>query len=97
MKRLPLIALGTLLLPSLFVAIEAQETAELPTGLDRFRGRRPPHHSTLRFAGGGSSLYFHQNMYTPEGDKIIFNSKGGDCRRRYLDARSQTAQSRGGA
>src|SRR5207245_3158844 len=27
--------------------------------------------------GGGSSLYFHQNTYTPEGDKLIFNSKGG--------------------
>jgi oligogalacturonide lyase len=25
---------------------------------------------------GGSSLYFHQNTYTPEGDKLIFNSQG---------------------
>jgi oligogalacturonide lyase len=30
----------------------------------------------LSSAGGGSSLYFHQNTYTPEGDKLIFNSKG---------------------
>jgi oligogalacturonide lyase len=25
---------------------------------------------------GGTSLYFHQNTYTPEGDKLIFNSRG---------------------
>jgi oligogalacturonide lyase len=25
---------------------------------------------------GGGSLYFHQNTYTPEGDKLIFNAKG---------------------
>jgi oligogalacturonide lyase len=35
-------------------------------------------HRVIRLspAGGGSSLYFHQNTYTPEGDKLIFNSKG---------------------
>src|SRR5205823_1034021 len=26
---------------------------------------------------GSSSLYFHQNSYTPEGDKLIFNTRGG--------------------
>jgi oligogalacturonide lyase len=36
-------------------------------------------HRIIRLSpdGGGSSLYFHQNTYTPEGDKFIFNSKGG--------------------
>lgn len=27
--------------------------------------------------GGGSSLYFHQNSYTPEGDKLIFDTRAG--------------------
>src|SRR5205809_7984228 len=26
---------------------------------------------------GGSSLYFHQNTYTPEGDKLIFDTRAG--------------------
>jgi oligogalacturonide lyase len=26
---------------------------------------------------GSSSLYFHQNAYTPEGDKLVFNTRGG--------------------
>jgi oligogalacturonide lyase len=26
---------------------------------------------------GSSSLYFHQNTYTPEGDKLVFNTRGG--------------------
>jgi oligogalacturonide lyase len=36
-------------------------------------------HRVIRLSGegGGSSLYFHQNSYTPEGDKLIFNTKGG--------------------
>src|SRR5271163_118613 len=36
-------------------------------------------HRLIRLSpeGGGSSLYFHQNTYTPEGDKLIFNSKSG--------------------
>jgi oligogalacturonide lyase len=36
-------------------------------------------HRVIRLSGdeGGSSLYFHQNTYTPEGDKLIFNAKGG--------------------
>ena len=36
-------------------------------------------HRVIRLSpdGGGSSLYFHQNTYTPEGDKLIFNTKGG--------------------
>jgi oligogalacturonide lyase len=36
-------------------------------------------HRIIRLSpdGGGSSLYFHQNMYTPKGDKFVFNA-GGD-------------------
>src|SRR5262245_44064717 len=34
-------------------------------------------HRVVRLSGdgGGSSLYFHQNMYTPKGDKLIFDTK----------------------
>ncbi len=33
-------------------------------------------HRIIRLSpdGGGSSLYFHQNMYTPKGDKFVFNA-----------------------
>src|SRR5256885_1117120 len=35
-------------------------------------------HRIIRLSSGdGSSLYFHDNTYTPEGDKLIFNSKAG--------------------
>lgn len=36
-------------------------------------------HRVLRLSGdgGGSSLYFHQNTYTPKGDKLIFDTKAG--------------------
>jgi oligogalacturonide lyase len=36
-------------------------------------------HRVIRLSGdgGGSSLYFHQNAYTPKGDKFIFNTKAG--------------------
>src|SRR5262249_17040974 len=27
--------------------------------------------------GGGSSLYFHQNAFTPKGDKFVFNTRDG--------------------
>jgi oligogalacturonide lyase len=34
-------------------------------------------HRVIRLSGdgGGSSLYFHQNAYTPKGDKFVFNTK----------------------
>ena len=54
--------------------VHAQEKSEPPTDwVDAVTG-----HRVIRLSGpgGGSSLYFHQNTYTPEGDKIIFNSKG---------------------
>ena len=33
----------------------------------------------IRLSGdaGGSSLYFHQNTYTPKGDKLIFDTRAG--------------------
>ncbi len=33
-------------------------------------------HRIIRLSGddGGSSLYFHQNTYTPKGDKLIFDT-----------------------
>ncbi|HEY1377456.1 MAG TPA: oligogalacturonate lyase family protein [Gemmataceae bacterium] len=36
-------------------------------------------HRIIRLSGddGGSSLYFHQNSYTPRGDKFIFNTRTG--------------------
>jgi oligogalacturonide lyase len=36
-------------------------------------------HRVIRLSGdgGGSSLYFHQNSYTPKGDKFIFNTREG--------------------
>src|SRR5262245_17472139 len=36
-------------------------------------------HRVIRLSGdaGGSSLYFHQNAYTPKGDKLIFDTNAG--------------------
>lgn len=36
-------------------------------------------HRVIRLSGdgGGSSLYFHQNSYTPKGDKFIFDTREG--------------------
>jgi oligogalacturonide lyase len=36
-------------------------------------------HRVIRLSGdeGGSSLYFHQNTYTPQGDKLIFDTRAG--------------------
>jgi len=36
-------------------------------------------HRVIRLSGdgGGSSLYFHQNAYTPKGDKLIFDTRAG--------------------
>ena len=35
-------------------------------------------HRIIRISpdGGGASLYFHQNMYTPKGDKFVLNAEG---------------------
>jgi oligogalacturonide lyase len=36
-------------------------------------------HRVIRLSGdgGGSSLYFHQNTYTPKGDRLVFDTKTG--------------------
>src|SRR5262245_27251819 len=36
-------------------------------------------HRVIRLSddGGGTSLYFHQNTYTPEGDKLVFDTREG--------------------
>ncbi len=36
-------------------------------------------HRVIRLSGdeGGQSLYFHQNTYTPQGDKLIFDTRAG--------------------
>jgi oligogalacturonide lyase len=36
-------------------------------------------HRVIRLSGdeGGSSLYFHQNAYTPKGDRLVFNTRAG--------------------
>src|SRR5438876_5366044 len=36
-------------------------------------------HRVIRLSGdeGGSSLYFHQNTYTPKGNKLIFDTRAG--------------------
>ncbi len=36
-------------------------------------------HRVIRLSGddGGSGLYFHQNSYTPKGDKFVFNTRAG--------------------
>jgi oligogalacturonide lyase len=36
-------------------------------------------HRVIRLSGdeGGSSLYFHQNAYTPKGDRFVFNTRSG--------------------
>jgi oligogalacturonide lyase len=36
-------------------------------------------HRIIRLSGdgGGSSLYFHQNAYTPKGDRLIFDTRAG--------------------
>jgi oligogalacturonide lyase len=49
--------------------------ADVPTDwVDRATG-----HRVVRLSddGGGTSLYFHQNTYTPEGDKLIFDAREG--------------------
>src|SRR5438034_10563595 len=51
------------------------------------QGQTPPRewveketgHRVIRLSGdeGGSSLYFHQNVYTPKGDKLVFDTRAG--------------------
>src|SRR5258708_8646584 len=58
-----------------------------PLALQVFAAQEPPvdwvdadtGHRVIRLSHqpGSSSLYFHQNSYTPEGDKLIFEAPGG--------------------
>jgi oligogalacturonide lyase len=66
-------------LPSLILALmlsHAGARAETPPAdwIDPATG-----HRVIRLSddGGGSSLYFHQNSFTPKGDRLIFNVKEG--------------------
>jgi oligogalacturonide lyase len=53
----------------------AAATNEVPTDwVDPATGHRI---IRLSVQGGSSSLYFHQNSYTPEGDKLIFDTPEG--------------------
>jgi oligogalacturonide lyase len=62
-------------------------TSALPLVVTRARAQSPPAdwidpatgHRVIRLSGdgGGSSLYFHQNAYTPKGDKLVFNTRAG--------------------
>lgn len=64
----------SLLLP-LWLCIAVQPADEPPAEwIDRTTGHRIIRLST---DPGSSSLYFHQNTYTAEGDKLIFNSRAG--------------------
>jgi oligogalacturonide lyase len=59
----------------------------LPLACFGGRGQTPPTdwidpatgHRVIRLSGdgGGSSLYFHQNTYTPKGDRFVFNTRAG--------------------
>src|SRR5262245_32227114 len=68
-----------LLLPGLILALTPALSgagAETPPAdwIDPATG-----HRVIRLSGddGGSSLYFHQNTYTPKGDKLVFDTKAG--------------------
>lgn len=58
------------------VLIQSEMRAEAPPRewVEAETGRR-----VIRLSGdeGGSSLYFHQNTYTPNGDKLIFDTRAG--------------------
>jgi len=59
-----------------FIAIAtAVQSQEPPTDwIDPATG-----HRVIRLSGdeGGSSLYFHQNTYTPKGDKLVIDTRSG--------------------
>jgi oligogalacturonide lyase len=62
-------------LPSLIAADPAPRGQTVPSDwVDPATG-----HRVIRLSGdaGGSSLYFHQNSYTPKGDKLVFDTRDG--------------------
>ena len=71
--KLCLLVLGVL--PALAVADSGPPGQTVPTDwVDPSTG-----HRVIRLSGeeGGSSLYFHQNAYTPKGDRLVFNTRAG--------------------
>ena len=68
-----LLLLGVL--PALAVADPGPQGPTVPSDwVDPATG-----HRVIRLSGdeGGSSLYFHQNTYTPKGDKLVFDTRAG--------------------
>jgi len=67
----PLVVSSLLILAQAFAARAQAPPAEW---MDPATG-----HRVIRLSGdgGGSSLYFHQNAYTPKGDKLIFDTRAG--------------------
>jgi oligogalacturonide lyase len=74
--KVPLVRFLALLLPCAALAVlHTHAGLELPDEwIDSDTGHRVIRLST---EPGGSSLYFHQNTYTPQGDKLIFDTPSG--------------------
>jgi oligogalacturonide lyase len=70
----PLSLLPTLMLALTWTHAAAQVDSPPADWIDPATG-----HRIIRLSGdeGGSSLYFHQNSYTPKGDKLIFDTRAG--------------------
>jgi len=66
-------------LPSLFLALTLATEAAQAQAPPREWVEAETGHRVIRLSGdeGGSSLYFHQNTYTPQGDKLIFDTRAG--------------------
>ena len=72
MIRILMLPIG--LLPLLLAGSGAESAVPPSDWIDPVTG-----HRILRLSGdgGGSSLYFHQNAYTPKGDRFVFNTTAG--------------------
>ncbi len=72
--RSPLIFVTSLLLGLLVIGALSSVEPPPTDWIDLATG-----HRVIRLSGdaGGSSLYFHQNPYTPKGDKFVFNTSAG--------------------
>src|SRR5438477_12288180 len=66
-------------LSSLSFALTLAQTAAVGQAPPREWIESATGHRVIRLSGdeGGSSLYFHQNVYTPKGDKLIFDTRAG--------------------
>jgi hypothetical protein len=64
---------ASLVLTTLVLAFGALQSPERRDWIDSDTG-----HRTVRLdAAGGSTLYFHDNAFSPEGDKLMFNTPQG--------------------